>query len=60
MLATQNQNDAYSTGYGITFNPNRIATTSTVISSGNFELRITPESGISGLTTYRFIRQTIE
>ena len=60
VLATQNQNDAYSTGYGITFNPNRIATTSTVISSGNFELRITPESGISGLTTYRFIRQTIE
>ena len=60
VLATQNQNDAYSTGYGITFNPNRIATTSTVISSGNFELTITPESGISGLTTYRFIRQTIE
>jgi len=60
VLATQNQNNAYSTGYGITFNPNRIATTSTVISSGNFELRATPESGISGLTTYRFIRQTIE
>jgi hypothetical protein len=59
VLATQNQNNAYSTGYGITFNPNRIATTSTVISSGNFELRATPESGISGLTTYRFIRQSL-
>jgi hypothetical protein len=59
VLATQDQNDAYSTEYGITFNPNMVAITSTVISSGNFELRITPESGISGLTTYRFIRQSL-
>jgi hypothetical protein len=59
VLATQNQNNAYSTGYGVTFNLNRIAITSTVISSGDFELRITPESGISGLTTYRFIRQSL-
>ena len=59
VLATQDQNDAYSTEYGVTFNPNMVAITSTVISSGNFELRITPESGISGLTTYRFIRQSL-
>ena len=59
VLATQNGTNAYSTGYGITFNPNKIATPSTIISSDDFRLRVTPESGISGLTTYSFIRQSL-
>ena len=59
ILVMQNGSSAYYTEYAIMSNPNKIASLGAIISSGNCKLQATPESGISGVTTFRLVRQTI-
>ena len=55
----QNGTTAYASEYAIMSNPNKIASITAIVSSGDCKLQATPETGISGITTYRIIRQGI-
>jgi len=59
VLVMQNGTTAYSQEYGVMSEPNLIVSVGATISSGVCKLQVTPETGISGLTTYRFTRQTM-
>ena len=48
---------AYSQEYGIMHKSGLLVSMSTDISSGNIRLRATPETGVSGTTTYRITRR---
>ena len=47
------------TEFGIMSNPNKLVSLSADINSGNCRLIATPETGVTGITTYKFIRTTI-
>ena len=55
----QNGTNAYSQEYGIMFEPSLIVSVGATVSSGMCKLLFTPESGVSGLVTYRFSRETM-
>jgi len=59
VLVMQNGTTAYSQEYGVMSEPNLIVSVGATISSGVCKLQVTPETGISGLTTYRFTRETV-
>jgi len=59
VLVMQNGTTAYSQEYGVMSEPNLIVSVGATISSGICKLQVTPETGISGLTTYRFTRETM-
>jgi len=59
ILVMQNGSNAYYTEYAIMSNPNKIASLGAIVSGSNCKLQATPESGISGVTTFRLVRQTI-
>jgi len=59
VLVMQNGTTAYSQEYGVMSDPNLIVSVGATISSGVCKLQVTPETGISGLTTYRFTRETM-
>ena len=59
VLVTQNGSNAYYSEFAIMSNPNKIASFSATVVGGNCKLQATPESGISGVTTYRIFRQSI-
>jgi len=59
VLVTQNESNAYYSEFAIMSNPNKIASFSAIVVGGNCKLQATPESGISGVTTYRIFRQSI-
>ena len=59
VLVMQNGSNAYYTEYAIMSNPNKIASLGAIVSGSNCKLQATPESGISGVTTFRLVRQTI-
>ena len=40
-------------------NPNKLVSLSAEVSAGNLLLKATPETGVSGITTYKFIRTTL-
>jgi len=60
VLAMQNGTTAYSQEYAIMYQPDLLVAIGATISGGNFELRATPETGVSGVTTYRFTRETMQ
>lgn len=59
LLVMQNGSDAYSQEYAIMFDPNIIVSIGATVVSGELRLEVTPETGVTGLTTYRFTRQTM-
>ena len=59
VLVAQNGSNAYYSEFAIMSNPNKIASFSAIVVGGNCKLQATPESGISGVTTYRIFRQSI-
>jgi len=59
VLVMQNGTTAYSQEYGVMSDPNLIVSVGATISSGVCKLQVIPETGISGLTTYRFTRETM-
>jgi len=59
VLVTQDQTTAYSEEYGVMYNNSIIVSIGATISGGNCILQATPQTGINGLTTYRFARNTL-
>jgi hypothetical protein len=59
VLSMQTGSTAYSQEFAIMYDNNLLVSIGASISGGNFHLNATPEAGISGITTYRFTRQTI-
>ena len=59
VLVMQNQTTAYAEEYSIMYNNSLIVSIGATISGGNCILQATPQTGISGLTTYRFARNTL-
>ena len=57
VLAMHDGTLAYSQEYGIMHKSGLLVSMSTDISSGNIRLRATPETGVSGTTTYRITRK---
>ena len=59
VLITQNQITAYSQEYGVMYDNSLLVSIGATISGGNCILQATPQTGVSGLTTYRFARNTL-
>ena len=60
LLAMQNGTTAFSQEYAIMYESSLLVAIGATISGGNFEIRATPETGVSGVTTYRFTRETMQ
>jgi hypothetical protein len=59
ILIMQNGTTSYSQEYSLMYEPSLIVSVGSTISGGSCKLQVTPEIGITGLTTYRFIRQSM-
>jgi len=59
VLVMQNQTTAYSQEYGVMYDNSLLVSIGATISGGNCILQATPQTGVSGLTTYRFARNTL-
>ena len=59
ILVMQNGTTAYSQEFAIMYEPNQIVSIGATISSGVLNIEATAETGISGLTTYRFVRGSL-
>ena len=57
LLAMRDGTSITSTQYGIMYNSDLLVQLDATISGGNVNLRVTPEAGISGSTTYRLRRE---
>jgi hypothetical protein len=51
---------AFSQEYGIMFSPEQQVSIAATISGGNVLVKFTPEAGISGLSTYRYVKTLIQ
>tara|TARA_B100000427_G_scaffold329217_1_gene344537 strand:- start:4140 stop:5153 length:1014 start_codon:yes stop_codon:yes gene_type:complete len=54
-----NTTTAYSAEYAVMYEPNLIVSVAATVSNNNCELWLTPETGMTGLTTFRFTRDTM-
>lgn len=60
VLVMQDGLVAYSNEYAIMYTTaNPLVSVSSTISSGTCQLIVTPQSGVTGITTYRFSRETL-
>ena len=59
LLVTQDGTEAHYEEFAIMSNPTKLVSLSADINSGNCRLLATPETGVSGITTYKFIRTSI-
>jgi hypothetical protein len=59
VLVMQNQTTAYAEEYAVMYNNSLLVSIGATISGGNCILQATPQTGVSGLTTYRFVRNTL-
>ena len=60
VLVMHDGTTAFSQEYGIMFSPEQQVSIAATISSTNVLVKFTPEAGISGLTTYRFVKTLIQ
>ena len=60
VLVMQNGTTAFSNEYAVMYNGNLLVSIGATITGGAVLLEVTPRAGISGLTTYRFTRETIK
>jgi hypothetical protein len=60
VLVMQNGTNAFAQEYGIMYDPTFMISIGATVSGGRCKLQFTPESGISGLMTYRFTRETMK
>ena len=51
---------AFSQEYAIMYSPEQQVSIAATVSSGNVLMKFTPEAGISGLTTFRFVKTLIQ
>jgi len=59
VLAMQTGSTAYSQEFAIMYDSDLLVSVGSSVHNGNFYLNATPETGITGITTYRFTRQTM-
>ena len=59
VLVMQDGTTASSTEYAIIYDNSLLVSIGASVHDGNFYLNATPETGITGITTFRFTRQTI-
>jgi hypothetical protein len=59
VLVIQNGEYAYAQEYAIMYQPDVVVSVGATITAGELRLEVTPETGVTGLTTYRFTRQTM-
>lgn len=59
ILVMQDGTTAYSNEYAIMYSSMQLVSVGSTISSGACQLLVTPQTGISGITTYKFSRHTI-
>ena len=59
VLVMQNGTSAFSEEYAIMYDPNFIVSIGATVSGPFCKLQFTPETGVSGLITYRFTRETM-
>jgi len=59
LIAMHDVTTAYSVEYAVIYQPNLIVSVAATISNNNCEIWLTPESTMTGLTTFRFTRQTM-
>ena len=59
VLAMQNGTTAYSQEYAVMYDSNLLVSIGAIVTSGEFNLLITPEPGVSGIVTYRFTREAM-
>ena len=59
VLVMQDGTTASSTEYAIIYDNSLLVSIGASVHGGNFYLNATPETGITGITTFRFTRQTI-
>ena len=60
VLVMHDGTTAFSQEYGIMFSPEQQVSIAATVSSNNVLIKVTPEAGISGLSTYRFVKTFIE
>jgi hypothetical protein len=60
VLVMHDGSTAFSQEYGIMFSPEQQVSIAATISSGNVLVKFTPEAGISGLSTYRYVKTLIQ
>ena len=60
VLVMHDGTTAFSQEYGIMFSPEQQVSIGATIDSGNVQIKFTPEAGISGLSTYRYIKTLIQ
>ena len=60
VLVMHDGTTAFSQEYGIMYSPELQVAIAATVSSGNVLMKFTPEAGISGLTTFRFVKTLIQ
>ena len=60
LLVMHDGTTSFSQEYAIMFSPEQQVSVASTISGNNVLVKVTPEAGISGLSTYRFIKTYIE
>ena len=60
VLVMQNGTTAFSNEYAVMYNGNLLVSIGSRVVGGAVLLEVTPRAGISGLTTYRFTRETMK
>ena len=60
VLVMHDGTTAFSQEYGIMFSPEQQVSIGATIDSGNVQIKFTPEAGISGLSTYRYVKTLIQ
>ena len=59
ILVMDDDSTAYSQEYAIMYSDSLLVSVGATVKSGNVELWWTPETGVSGIVTYRFTRETM-
>ena len=59
VLVIQDGTTAYSQEYAVIYNSSLIVSVGATMSGTTCKLQVTPEAGVSGLATYRFVRSTL-
>jgi hypothetical protein len=59
VLCMQNGTNAFSQEFAVMYEPSQIVSIGSTIDAGLFRLLVTPEAGVSGVTTYTWTRHTV-
>jgi len=59
VLVMQNESTAYSQEWAVMSHPDLLVSIGATVTSGSVRLNVTPETGVTGIITYRFTRNTM-